>query len=323
MAENGLKYGISLYSFAKSFHTREKDLKQCLLKAKELGYKGFTVVAAQMCDEYPYPTDAWLDNFRQMIADAEMEPVCWEGYLDFGMRNDRDMTPEEVIEFTKNDIIYARKAGFPIMKTQHSISPEIFEQMAPFCEKMNVKLCIEMHWPHHPQVEVWQKYFKIMEKSDGWLGVCPDTSIFQRFPHQLHINQALEDGFDPKKMEEVLDMIRDGVAAEKILAECSTPVETQYVNEFCPKFSVSAGDIKDFEPMLKYSHMVHGKFYYLADDVTDPCIPYEEIMPILKKNGYDGYFISEYEGHHYSIEEDDDVQLKRFHDLTKRLYDEA
>lgn len=258
-----------------------------------------------------------------MIVDNKMEPVCWEGYLDFGMRSDRDLTQEEVMEFTRNDIIYARKAGFPIMKTQHSISPEIFERMIPFCQKMNVKLCIEMHWPHHPKVEVWEKYFDIMDKSDGWLGVCPDTSIFQRFPHQLHINQALEDGFDQERLNQVLDMIRNHESKEDILAFCESAVERQYVNEFCPKFSVSAGDLKDFAAMLKYSHMIHGKFYYLSDETTDPCIPYEEIMSIIKKSEYCGYFISEYEGHHYSIHENDDVQMRRFYNLTKRLYDNA
>ncbi|MCR4752739.1 MAG: sugar phosphate isomerase/epimerase [Eubacterium sp.] len=318
-----MKFGTSLYSFSKSFHTRERDIAACVAASKKLGFTGFSIVAAQMCDEYPFPTDAWLDNMHQIIVDSGMDPICWEGYLDFGMRNDRDLSPEEVIEFTRNDIVYARKAGFGIMKTQHSISPEIFESMAPFCEKMGVKLCIEMHWPHHPKVPVWEKYFDIMERSGGWLGVCPDTSIFQRYPHQLHINQALEYGFAPAKMDEVLGMIRDGRKKDEILAVCDTDIERKFVEEFCPKFSESAGDLADLPMMLKYTHMIHSKFYYMADDKTDPCIPNEEIIPIIKKSGYDGYYICEYEGHHYTIEEDDDEQLRRFYSMAKRLYDEA
>ena len=118
-------------------------------------------------------------------------------------------------------------------------------------------------------------------------------------------------------------MIRMGEKVSDMEAWAESDTELQYIHEFCPKFSESAGDLADLAPMLKYAHMIHGKFYYLADDVTDPCIPYEQIMPIIKKAGYDGYLISEYEGHHYSIEEDDVTQLQRFHSLTKRLYDEA
>ena len=69
--------------------------------------------------------------------------------------------------------------------------------------------------------------------------------------------------------------------------------------------------------------MIHGKFYYLADDQFDPCIPYDKIMPIIKKSGYDGYLIAEYEGHHFTIDEDDSVQLHRYWSMVKRMYDEA
>lgn len=318
-----LKHGISLYSFANFFHAGKLNIPQMLDKVKELGGTGFTIVAAQMANGYPFPSDAWLDQFAQTISDKDLDPVCWEAYIDFGMRSDRDLTKEEVIEFTKNDIVFARKAGFHIVKTQHSISPEIFESMVPFCQKMDVKLCIEMHWPHHPHVDVWEKYFEIMERSDGWLGICPDTSIFQKYPHQLNINQALADGFDPERLRTVLAMIKDTVPEDEIRAFCQTETEKHYVDDFCPKFATAVADLADLPMMLKYSHMIHGKFYYLADDQIDPCVPYEDLMPIIKKSGYDGYFISEYEGHHYSIEEDDVTQLTRFHNLTKRLYDNA
>ena len=60
-----------------------------------------------------------------------------------------------------------------------------------------------------------------------------------------------------------------------------------------------------------------------ADDQYDPCIPYDTIMPIIKKSGYDGYLIAEYEGHHFTIDEDDSVQLHRYWSMVKRMYDNA
>jgi len=323
MSENKMKYGISLYSFANSFHTRRLDLEGCLKKAKELGAEGITIVAAQHCDEYPFPSDAWLYRLRDLMGKYDLEPVCWEGYLDVGMRSDRDLNEDEIAEYTRNDIVYAHKAGFKMMKTQHSISPKIFESMRPFCEKLNVKLCIEMHWPHTPLVPVWRDhYFKIMEKSDGWLGVNPDMSIFQKFPHGLHIRQAYEAGCDKDKIEAVLQLMREGKPESEIHKLDLSSEELKYAEEFYHK-NYGNPDPSLLEPMLKYTHMIHGKFYYLDDDKTDPCIPYEEIMPIIKKSGYDGYIIAEYEGHHFSITEDDDVQLTRYHNLVKRLYEEA
>ena len=319
---DGLKYGVSLYCFSNSFHTRQLDLEGCIKRAKEIGYNGATLVAAQSCEEYPFPSDKWLFKLRDTMEKYEVEPVCWEGYLDVGMRNDRDMSPDEIREFTRNDIIYAHKAGFHMMKSQHSITPEIFESMRPFCEKMDVKLCIEMHHPHHPLVPVWAKYFEAMERSDGWLGICPDMSIFQHFPHGLHIRQAYEAGARPEKVEEILQFMRDGKPESELGSLDLSAVEKQYAEEFYHK-NAPAGSLDQLEGLLKYTHMIHGKFYYLADDQNDPCIPYDKIMPIIKKAGYDGYLIAEYEGHHFSTDEDDSIQLHRYWSMVKRMYDNA
>ncbi len=45
-----------------------------------------------------------------------------------GIRTDENLTEEEIIQFTKNDLIYAKKAGFPMVRTQHAISPDIFQK---------------------------------------------------------------------------------------------------------------------------------------------------------------------------------------------------
>ena len=125
----------------------------------------------------------------------ELEPVCWSAYIDMGIRSDRDLTEEEIIQFTVNDLIYAKKAGFPLVRTQHAISPKIFRQMIPFCKELGVKLTIEMHHPHHPEVPVWKEYFEIMKgEGKGWLGFVPDFSIFQTMPHKLYLDQAISFG---------------------------------------------------------------------------------------------------------------------------------
>ena len=128
----------------------------------------------------------------------------------------------------------------------------------------------------------------------------PDLSIFQKYPHQLHIDQAVEAGFREDKLEAVLSMIRNKKPMEEAEALGLNDVEKRFTDEFYHKFS-NPSDIKELAPLLKYAQMLHGKFYYLGEDEYDPCIPYEEIMPILKTEQYGGYLIAEYEGHHFSI----------------------
>ena len=51
-----------------------------------------------------------LGDDTLMIAATML--VCWSAYIDMGIRSDRDLTPEEIIQFTRNDMIYAKKAGY-------------------------------------------------------------------------------------------------------------------------------------------------------------------------------------------------------------------
>jgi hypothetical protein len=41
---------------------------------------------------------------------------------------------------------------------------------------------------------------------------------------------------------------------------------------------------------------VHAKFWDMTDDLTDPHIPWDAIVPVLIAGGYRGYLSSEYEG---------------------------
>lgn len=320
MAKEKIKFGISLYSFADSFSDYRLDMEGMLRTAHELGAQGISIVAAQHVPEYPYITDEWLFNFRNLMDKYELEPVCWEGYLDVGMRADRDLTTEEKLEFTRNDIIYAKKAGFKMMKTQHSISPELFKSMLPFCKRMGVQLAIEMHAPHHLHVPVWQEYVKIFPQSDGYLGCVPDLSIWQHFPHQLHINQALDAGSRKEKIDRILEMMEQGNNLDEVLKLKLSKVEKQYAEEFYHKFGHPA-DLADLPVLLNYTTMIHGKFYYIAPNSNyDPCVPFDKIMPMLRRSGYDKYILVEYEGHHYSIREDDIEQCRRALALMKNLY---
>lgn len=320
MAQGKLKFGVALYSFADSYSDYRLDMEGMLRTAKNIGASGVSIVAAQHAPEYPYISDNWLYNLRNLLKKYQLEPVCWEGYLDEGVRADRGYTDEEKVEFTKNDIVYAKKAGFKMMKTQHTISPEVFRSMLPFCKRMDVKLTIEMHRPHNMHLPVWQEYLKIFADSDGYLGCLPDFSVWQHFPHKLCIDEALAAGCRKSKINAVLAMWKGGKKMEDALQLDLTPIEKQTVEALYQEFGHPAS-LDDLTVLLKYATMIHGKFYYIAPGAkTDPCIPFEKLIPIIKNSGFNGYILAEYEGHHHSIHEDDVEHVRRGIALMKSFY---
>lgn len=307
-----IKLGVSLYSFSTEYIHEKLDFEGLLIKAKNMGYKGIELVAAQMVPEYPYPSDEWLGSFRLMMEKYGLEPVCWSAYIDMGIRSDRDLTEDEIMQFTINDLIYAKKAGFPMVRTQHAISPKIFKKMIPYCKALDMKLTIEMHHPHHPEVDVWKEYFEIMKgEGKGYLGFVPDFSIFQTHPHKLYLDQALSLGCREDKLAEIVKMHDEGTDLEVIKNGDFTDLEKEIAEEMRGKFSAPAR-IEQLKDVMDCIFYIHGKFYYLDNDEHDVCIPFEEIVTKIRDWGYDGFIASEYEGHHFDETVDSEVQLKHF-----------
>ena len=319
---NDIKLGVSLYSFSTEYIQEKLDLEGVLKKTHYMGYKGVGIVAAQMVPEYPYPSDEWLYMFRDLLKKYDLEPVCWSAYIDMGIRSDRDLSEDEIFQFTLNDLIYAKKAGFPIVRTQHAISPKVFRQMIPYCKELGVKLTIEMHHPHHPEVPVWKEYFEIMRnEGKGVLGFVPDFSIFQTTPHKLYLEQAVNDGCRPEKLEEIVKLHQTTKDLDAVKNGDFNEQEKFVAEEMFGKFTAPAkiSQIKDFIDCAFY---IHGKFYYLDNDDHDPCIPYEEIIAEIKKAGYKGYIASEFEGHHFDDIIDSEKQLRHFVALNTKLLEE-
>ena len=314
-----IKIGVSLYSLSTPFIHGELDLEGCLRAVHEMGYKGVEIVAAQMVPEYPFPSDAWLDSFRRLLEKYDLEPVCWSAYIDMGTRTDRDLTEAEIMQCTVNDLIYAKKAGFSLVRTQHAISPAIFRRMIPFCKELDMKLTIEMHWPHHPEVPVWKEYFDIMKgEGKGYLGFVPDFSIFQRMPHALYLRQAEEFGCRREALEKIVQIHAEGGDPARLKSGDFTEIEKHYAEEMFGKFNHPAS-IEQFRDLMDCVFYIHGKFYYLDHEEQDPCIPYEELIPKIIKYGYKGYIASEFEGHHFYSDVNCIEQLAHYVAMNQKL----
>lgn len=317
-----IKLAVSLYSFSSDFINGELDLDGILKAVKDMGYEGIEIVAAQMVPEYPYPSDAWLSEFKSLLQKHGLSPVCWSAYVDMGLTTGRELSREEILQFTLNDMIYAKKAGFPLVRTQYTISPDIFRSMLPHCKRLNMKLCIEMHHPHHPEVPVWKEYIRICkEEGEGFLGIVPDCGIFQNHPHKLFLDQALELGFRPEVLNRLVTEHGNGAELQTVCEALSlNETEKQVAEDLYHTFNqpARAGQLQELIPISPY---FHGKFYYAEDGENDPCIPYDDILPEIARLGFDGFMACEYEGHHFvdCYEVDTAEQLRRYVAMHRRI----
>lgn len=315
--DNNIKLGVSLYSMTTDYVKKNLDLEGCLKSVADMGFKGIEIVAAQMVPEYPNPSDRWLGEFRDLLQKYDLQPVCYSAYIDMGMRADRDMSREEIMQYTFNDMVYAKKAGFQMIRTQHAISPEILEAMVPACEQLDMKLTIEMHHPHHPKVPVWEKYIELMNKYEH-LGVVPDFSIFQDTPHRLLVERLIRAGFREDKLNAVLKAHKAGQPWNDAARELQlTAEESEFTEALYEKFTPTPLD-EALETLIPVSPYIHGKFYILDNGEFDPCIPYDKILPKIKELGYKGFIAAEYEGHHFDMTVDTRQQLANYASIFRK-----
>lgn len=314
-----IKYGVTLYSYSNEYVNGILSFEEILRTVKAQGYTGIELVASQMVPGYPYPSDEWLAQLKALLEEIGLEPVCWSAYIDMGIRSDRDLTEDEIIQFTVNDLICAKKAGFPMVRTQHAISPKIFRKMILLCKQLDMKLTIEMHHPHHPEVPVWKEYIEIMRgEGKGVLGFVPDMSIFQNYPHQPWIQEALSAGC----RKEVLDAMLEKHAAkrprEEILSGELNEAEQFYGAQMIGEYD-GATQVEQLRELMDCVFYMHGKFYYINEDLEEIAIPYKEILTMVKESGYEGYIACEYEGHHFDTQISAVDQLDRYVAMCDRL----
>lgn len=315
-----IKIGVSIYSFTYFYDLKLMSLEDLLRTAHEMGYEGVEIVVAQMAPEYPNISDEWIAHFRELLDKYQLHLVSWSAYIDMGLHPDRDLTDEEICEHTRRDLILAKKAGADLVRTQHAIKPKNFRAMLPFCKQLDMKLCIEMHAPHHPDVPVWKEYLEIMAEpeSEGYLGVVPDFSIFQYAPHKQMIENYLREGFREDKLNAVTELNKKRMTEEEIIAtDDFTDYEKKVISDIVGHYQ-SPAKLEDLKKLIPYSPYIHGKFHFLDENCHNPCIPYEEIIPMVKELGFKGYIASEYEGWDEAAME----QLKRYVTLLNRLLED-
>ncbi|MCI2049613.1 MAG: sugar phosphate isomerase/epimerase [Lachnospiraceae bacterium] len=315
-----IRLSLTLYALSAEYTTGRFTLEDCLRKAAQMGYTGIEMVASQMVPEYPYPSRAWMDHFKELLAKYDLHPVCYSAYIDMGTHADRDLSEAEIVESTRADLEYASYMGFDIVRTQHAISPKIYRQMLPYAAKVGVPLTIEMHHPHNPTVPVWQEYLRIMKEEPEYSGVVPDFSIFAEHPHKLEKIQAVEDfGCRPEMVEEITARHTAGDSEEEMLQGDYTVPEKNYVKELFETYGDGHAHLEWLNEVLPYTRYIHGKFWYLDEDEIDRTIPCDKLLPLIKKAGYSGYMASEYEGHHFSETLNSCEQLQRWVNMSRRI----
>ena len=197
-----IKIGITLYCFTKEYCCGEMSLEDCIRAAKEIGSEGYEIVATQMIPSYPYVSDRFLGEIRAMSEYYDIEPICYSANMDRGLRGDRNLTEDEMLERAILDVKSAHRMGCGVMREQYLMSPKAMARLAPYAEAYNVKVGIEIHNPETPYTPIMREYYETFRKTgSAYLGFVPDFGMFATKPNKPHWDTALAEGGSLKLLE--------------------------------------------------------------------------------------------------------------------------
>lgn len=304
-----IKLGATLFCYGTEYARFQYDFEECVKQAALAGATGYEIVGTQMLPSYPNVSDEFLGLVNDLKNKYGIGPVGYGANNDKGMRNDRNLTDDEMLADAVIDLKAANKLGCKVMRAQYMLSPAAFERLEPYARLYDVKVGIEIHNPETPTSPLMREYLEVIKKTGSkYLGFVPDFGCFAVAPNKPQWIKAIEAGVKEEHLQLAADMRYAGVgleeAREKLMQAGAHPainVALQGMYGFVQFKSKEAlpGLLEELKEILPYSFEMHGKFHYLSEDCVEPSIPYKEILEVVKNSDFDGFLISEYEDELY------------------------
>lgn len=256
----GPKRGVALYSYSAELGLT-KSLEECFEDLHDMGAHGIEILANTHIENYPNPTDEWVEKWFRLCDKYEIVPVEYGNWIDSHVLGYRDLTTEESYEMLARDIRLAHRLGFTVMRTKMPVINdalelvknwrEIIKMALPLAEELGIKMCPEIHIPSNLKGKMVTEYVDfIKETGTKNLGLNIDFSVFRT---EFSEGEYRDPNYIPNVPEDLI-------------------------------------------PLLPYIYCCHAKFINMSDEFEETTIPYKEIIELLKKQNWDGYLLSEYEG---------------------------
>lgn len=280
-----------------------------------------------MIPSYPYISEAFLGEIRAISRYYDIEPVCYSANMDRGMRGDRNLTEDEMLQMAVNDVRSAHKMGCKVMREQFLLSPDALVKLVPYAEAYDVKVGIEIHNPETPNTPIMREYLdKIRASGSEYIGFVPDFGLFATAPNKPHWDAALAAGVPQKLLEMARDMRLNGVPQDEAVRKLAEAGATG------PAFAALQGmygfvqfrkdcvqELEGLREIMPYCFHMHGKCHYVSEDLKEASIPYNEILPVIRESEYKGYIATEYEDH---VSGNAEIMTRRHVEMMRKLLDQ-
>ncbi len=311
------RLGVTLFSYTREYYSRRYTLADCLAEVGKLeGGRALELIGAQSLRGYPRPRPGVMTEVRALIERHDLEPVCYGAYLERGRRRDRVATIEEAVELTAEEVEIAKQLGFPLVRL-NTATPELLEKLLPCAERADVTLGVELHQKTIESPEM-QALLALFERAESpRLGFVQDLGAMMTRVPESFLDEGLRSGIDPAIVHAVADGWLHGAALD-VIGDADVPARGWAAAANSMFLRTEPATLHAVLPHLVH---VHAKFFGIDASGDEPCIPYAEILAILRGAGYAGAIASEYLTFKPLAELDSARQVRAHHQMIRRLWE--
>jgi sugar phosphate isomerase/epimerase len=295
-AKANLKLGVTLHSFTSEYITYKWSLEDLFQLTSVLG-GGLEIVGPAHQRGYPYLTDEFERLFKSSVERWGLTPTSYGTYADPFMLKDRDLNPDEMVDYIVPQLKSAAKLGFTIARLQY-FSFSVIERLLPWAERLNLKLGYELHVPLMIKSARTQALLEQIERiGSPWLGLIPDTGIFARSIPAFRLAATRAAGVGEELVQRAITLWNAKTPDHDALAELlKMGLRKQNIANIEMIWgSFGQSDPEELKDILPHVIHIHGKFFSMKDG-EEPDVRFEEVVKVLVESGYDGWISSEYEG---------------------------
>jgi len=348
-SKSKIKLGVCTYSYNGDLQQRRMTLENCVTDMADFGAEGIEFLAEALVPDYPNPSDKWIESWFGLLDKYKIKPVCYTGFLDTRLYKNRAMNAQELADRIERDFKLANRMGLKIFRGMGSswdhaldLPPgsvwakagvkmeDCFDKMLPLMDKYDITIAGEIHSPERLSSDLMKRLVDYIDrKKTQRIGLCVDMGIFQDRIRRNTAQNVIAQGGRQNIVDFIIKSFEENVPQEKILAEVEkmggNPVELRlagpsgiYHGSYNSANRNKPEELAKYIPYIKH---LHGKFWEMGEDLKEYSIPYDKVIPVLIKGGYDGFMCSEYEGNRDVFQAQ--IQLRRQHCMLRSLLAQA
>jgi hypothetical protein len=326
--------GVTLFSMTNEWLAGRFSLPELVDEVGRRGLgPGLEVIGFQSLRGFP--NNVGETEVRALLDAVERNELILTSLAsnaDIARKADAWMGPDESVEFMRPQIELAGRLGFPVVRIQIGLTPEVLERLEPIAARARVHLGMEIHAPegaNTPKVMATREAYERIDSE--YLGFIPDFSACMRAIPPGMLAKLRERGLSDAGVKALVRAWESPGAPFKRYGDFAA--EAGKLGE--PELPVGQARLvftmfgrenpEDWRELLPRVRHIHAKFYDVDDDGFSPSIDYESLMRVFAKSERDMTMSSEWEGHAFlDADEQDAFEIvRKQQDMCRSMLERA